>query len=495
MSPHPFDRYGSVTNLKELLAFSSMPLRKSMRVNMLKSSVSAFRDWAAMKGWTLQPVPWCPEGFFVDRVDREEALGKDVLHILGHTYIQEAASMLPVALLNPQPGDAVLDMSAAPGSKTTHILSRIGMRGIVVANDVQEKRLWALVTNLQRSSTMNVLVTRKVGQWFAHNMTERFDRVLCDAPCTAQGTARKDSTALQYCSPDNIGKMAKLQRELLESAIHAAKVGGCIVYSTCTLTPEENEDVVWSMLKKFPHQLEVISPLSFTTDNDSPASSLSAAREDSQAVQEMLGVPPMERFPSIRLWPQTYDTEGFFCAVFMKRNPTLHSEKRAANNFFSSTMLPDARRKSIEDALFDWYGTSFLESGDRLLSVREQLLVTTQETAEFSLPIPPYSVGMPFGKPVREGIARISQEMMTLRGASSTRQRAVLSMSQLRVLLRGGNVSLQESSLKNGDVVLLLDAHEGAGAHTPCLLPLCRGLHKDGAVLNRLPREIVQMYT
>src|SRR5204863_1262676 len=101
-------------------------------VNTLKTSVESFKQWAAEKKWQLTPVPWCPEGFFVDRDDRREALGKDLLHLLGHAYMQEAASMLPVALLDPQPGEAVLDMSAAPGSKTTQIAARMQGRGVIV---------------------------------------------------------------------------------------------------------------------------------------------------------------------------------------------------------------------------------------------------------------------------------------------------------------------------------------------------------------------------
>ncbi|MFA5800446.1 MAG: NOL1/NOP2/sun family putative RNA methylase, partial [Candidatus Peribacteraceae bacterium] len=278
---HPFDRYAAFTDLKLLLEASSRSLRKSKRVNTLKCSAPEFQHWARAKKWAIEPVPWCPEGFFVDRPSppvatgglrsasrenqeedgqKREAMGKDLLHILGYTYMQEAASMLPVVLLDPKPGETVLDMSAAPGSKATQIVARMNNAGMLIANDVQEKRIWALLSNLQRCGAINTLVTRKVGQWFAGHMTECFDRILCDAPCTAQGTVRKDSDALMYCSMENTGKMARLQRELLESAIHATKVGGRIVYSTCTLTPEENEGVVMSILNKFSDQVFALEP-------------------------------------------------------------------------------------------------------------------------------------------------------------------------------------------------------------------------------------------
>ncbi len=131
---------------------------------------------------------------------------------------------------------------------------------MIVANDMQETRLWTLKTALHRCGVLNVIVTKKPGQWFAKHMTERFDRVLCDAPCTAQGTVRKDPDALDYCSDKSISKASKLQFELLEAAVHACKVGGRIVYSTCTLTPEENEMLVAAILNKYCDQLECINP-------------------------------------------------------------------------------------------------------------------------------------------------------------------------------------------------------------------------------------------
>src|SRR3989338_899285 len=208
---HPFDRYAPFTDVAVLKEASERPLRKSIRVNTLKWRVSDFLMWAKEKEWSLEQVPWCAEGFFIDRIDRKRALGKELRHLLGHFYIQEAASMLPVSLLDPKPGECILDMSAAPGSKTTQIAALMRERGVIVANDVQEKRIWTLKTALHRLGVINCVITKKSGQWFAKHMAERFDRVLIDAPCTAQGISRKDITALQYSSLQGIEKAAYLQ--------------------------------------------------------------------------------------------------------------------------------------------------------------------------------------------------------------------------------------------------------------------------------------------
>lgn len=457
---------------------SDLPLRKSKRVNTLKSSVEDFKIWAGTKQWKLEPVPWCNEAFYVDRENRDEALGKDLLHVLGHTYMQEAASMLPVALLDPQPGEVILDMSSAPGSKTTQIAAKLQNRGVIVANDVQEKRMWALASNLQRSGVMNVVVTKKVGQWFARSMTERFDRVLCDAPCTAQGTARKDSDALLYCSDDNIGKMARLQLELLESAIHATKVGGRIVYSTCTLTPEENETVLGLIMNKFSDQLTIIDPtpgLGFD---------LSKAREESKRVQDWIQT--KQQFPAFRLWPQTYDTEGFFAAVLEKRAPTRHAE-RIEGPFPKLDILPKARRKEWIDANQDWYGAPFVEENEVLFSKKENLHIITQEAADFAIPTMAYMAGLPFGKQTEHGLARMSHEMATLRGARAREHILHLNEEQRKHALSGRDIPYDNPG--HGDLLLSIDHPAGK----PLLLG--RGMLMKGRILNRLPREIVRMFS
>ncbi|MBI2636441.1 NOL1/NOP2/sun family putative RNA methylase [Candidatus Peregrinibacteria bacterium] len=485
------DRYGAFTDLAALKAASTRPLRKSLRVNTLKSSTYRFTAWAQERGWQLRPVPWCPEGFFIEREDHSVALGKDLLHLLGHTYMQEAASMLPAALLDPQPGETILDMSAAPGSKTTQIAAAMKGKGVIVGNDVQEKRLWTLKSSLHRCGVTNYIVTKKVGQWFAKHMTERFDRVLCDAPCTAQGTSRKDSDALLYCGQENIGKMARLQRELLAAAVHACKVGGRIVYSTCTLTPEENEDVVISVLKKFAGQVEVVDgrvesarlpPVcrqgrtgqgKWKTESEA----LEHAVADSLLVQKKHFPLSTFHFPFLRLWPQIYDTEGFFCAVLKKVAPTKHPEKLLPVRF-QEELLPPARQKDIGKICEEMYGASFLHEGDRLLLRSDQVLLSTQDVAEFRLPVQDYSLGLPFARRLDPGRIRLSQELITLRGHEASRNILEISESELNALLDGKDIPCLADL--RGDPILLFRG-----------MPAGSSLAKDGMLRNRLPRWLV----
>ncbi|NOS67314.1 MAG: NOL1/NOP2/sun family putative RNA methylase [Candidatus Peribacteraceae bacterium] len=477
MSTHPFDRYAAFTDLAALNAASVKPLRKSLRVNTLKTSVEEFKAAAQKRGWQLSPVPWCPEAFFIDREDRSVALGKDLLHLLGHVYMQEAASMLPAALLDPQPGEVILDMSAAPGSKTTQMGARMQNTGVIICNDVQEKRLWTLKTALHRSGVINNIVTKKVGQWFAKNMTERFDRVLCDAPCTAQGTSRKDSDALKYCSADNIGKMARLQRELLEAAVHACKVGGRIVYSTCTLTPEENEEVVASILKKFPGQVEVVDPRVNSEKLIVNSDFFERAIQDSIFVQRKHFSLSTFHFPLLRLWPQTFDTEGFFCAVLKKVSPTRHREKFDAVRL-QEDLLPPARQKDIGKLCEEMYGASFLHDGDKLFLRADQFIVTNDACADFPMPVQNYALGIPFARRLDSDRIRLSHEIITLRGHEATKNVLEISEKDVDALLDGKDIPCAKDL--RGDPIL-----------TSGGLVIGSSLALHGTLKNRLPRWVV----
>lgn len=470
-----FNRYGPFTDLQALNDFSARPLRKSVRVNTLKISVEEFLAYGKKKGWQLTPVPWCNEAFFIDRENREEALGRDELHLLGGFYMQESASMLPAELLQAEPGESVLDMSAAPGSKTTEIGAKMQGRGVILANDIQEKRLWTLKNAIHRSGVINVIVTKKVGQWFAKHMTERFDRVLCDAPCTAQGTVRKDSDALRYCSIESIEKMSRLQYQLLESAIHATKVGGRIVYSTCTLTPEENEGVILQMLERFPDQLDVVDP---RTLNIAPDGYWDQAINDSIVVQKTLIADDRLPVPLIRLWPHTYDTEGFFSAVLRKTAPTKNVEPMDRVKF-QEVELPRSRKNEIINMMNEHYGTGFVGDNERIFERGEMLLLSNEDVAHFPLPLQDYSLGIPFGKRLKDGRVLLDHEVATLRGHLATKHVFDVTDDELEKLLEAQDISCPEEL--HGHVII---RHNGKAIGI--------GLAKEGHLKNNLPRAMVK---
>lgn len=248
-------------------SFSLSPLRPSIRVNTLKAEVDDVKERLEEQGFVLSPVEGIPFAFRVEFYPFE--IGRTLEHYLGYIYVQEVSSMLPPIILNPQPGERVLDISAAPGSKTT-LLSQLMMnRGMVVANDVDVGRTSALASNVDRLGCVNVIITQYDGSLFGEKYPDYFDRVLVDAPCSAIGTIYKNKEVAKWWSWKNVQKLVRVQRRLIESGFKALKPGGRMVYSTCTITPQENEEVVDFLLNKYPDARVVDFLLQFEHRPDS----------------------------------------------------------------------------------------------------------------------------------------------------------------------------------------------------------------------------------
>ncbi|MFY7255566.1 MULTISPECIES: 16S rRNA (cytosine(1407)-C(5))-methyltransferase RsmF [unclassified Enterobacter cloacae complex] len=283
----------------DFVAACQRPLRRSIRVNTLKISVGAFLDLVSPYGWQLTPVPWCEEGFWIERDDEESLpLGSTAEHLSGLFYIQEASSMLPVAALfadGNQP-ERVMDVAAAPGSKTTQIAARMNNRGAILANEFSASRVKVLHANISRCGIHNVALTHFDGRVFGAALPEAFDAILLDAPCSGEGVVRKDPDALKNWSVESNLEIAATQRELIDSTFHALRPGGTLVYSTCTLNRDENEDVCLWLKQRYADAVEFL-PLDTLFDSASHAAT-------------------PEGF--LHVFPQIYDCEGFFVARLRK---------------------------------------------------------------------------------------------------------------------------------------------------------------------------------
>lgn len=297
------ERYSKLTDWEEFKTCCLSFLRKSIRVNTLKISVNECVE-RLQKDWNLEPVLWCKEGFFIEHKGTRLDVGNTIEHALGYYYVQEAASMIPPVALNPQPGDVVLDMAAAPGSKTSQIAQYMQNKGVLIANDVKGDRLAALGLNLQRLGIHNTIVTLMQGQQFA-NTGIQFDKVLLDAPCSGVGTIRKSPKTIMMWNPESIKRLVNLQKRLIMTAWKALKPGGTLVYSTCSLEPEENEGVV-------SHLLENV--------DDAQMQEIDIPITPGNPILEFEGKKYNEGVRCcLRLWPQDNDTEGFFVAKIVKR--------------------------------------------------------------------------------------------------------------------------------------------------------------------------------
>ncbi len=296
------ERYSKLTNWEEFKKYTLAFLRKSIRINTLKISVKNCMK-RLEKDWTLEQIPWCKDGFYIENKKGRRDLGNTIEHSLGYIYVQEAASMIPPVVLDPKPGEIVLDMAAAPGSKTSQIAQYMKNEGLLIANDVKGQRLAALGINLQRMGVYNTIITLMQGQRFG-KLNLQFDKILLDAPCTGTGTIRKSPKTIMMWNPKMIDRISRMQKNLIKSAWKVLKPGGEMVYSTCSLEPEENEGVISHLLENF---------------QDAKMMPIKLDIKRTPAVTEFEG----EKYHKdvkhcLRLFPQDNDTEGFFVAKIRK---------------------------------------------------------------------------------------------------------------------------------------------------------------------------------
>ncbi len=235
-----------------------------------------------------QPVPWEKMGRYYDPEARP---GLHVYHEAGVYYLQEASAMAPVALLDPQPGEAVCDLCAAPGGKTTQIAGRMGGKGFLLCNEINPKRVKILSRNIERMGVPNALVTGEHPETLASRFPGFFHRVLVDAPCSGEGMFRKEEAAVTDWSQETVEMCARRQKEILRSAAKMVRPGGRLVYSTCTFAPEEDEMTVAAFLEEHPEfTLEPVEAPWFSSEE-----------------------------PGVyRMWPHKLLGEGHFAAVLRK---------------------------------------------------------------------------------------------------------------------------------------------------------------------------------
>lgn len=298
------------------LAALELPRAVGLRVNPLKADAAALlsRLETQLPGLHAVPVPWEPNGVSYNPAVRP---GLHPWHAAGAYYLQEPSAMAPAALLDPQPGERVLDLCAAPGGKSTQIAGRMAGRGILVCNEIHPKRAAILASNIERMGIANALVLNEHPARLAERFGGWFDRILVDAPCSGEGMFRKHDAAYEDWSPETVAMCARRQAEILRCAAAMLRPGGRLVYSTCTFSPEENEGSVAALLAQCP---------AFTVER-TEAPWFAPGRPDWAD-----GNPELS--DTFRLWPHRLRGEGHFAAVLRKQGDgageALPGEKPAA---------------------------------------------------------------------------------------------------------------------------------------------------------------------
>ncbi|MFH1327083.1 MAG: RsmB/NOP family class I SAM-dependent RNA methyltransferase [archaeon] len=283
---------------------------RSIRCNTLKISVLKLKKRLETKGWKIsQPWKEYPEVMIIENPLEPGELGRSLEHLLGYYYIQELASMLPILALKPKPNELILDLCSAPGSKTTQAATSMGNTGTIIANEISLGRIKILASNLERCGVSNIIITKKEGSALCKRLKKagfQFDKILVDAPCSGEGTLRSSFKTYAMWNIKTVKALPRIQKQLLESVLEILKPNGTIVYSTCTHAPEENEEVINYILKKYKNQIQ-IELISLPITCRPGIQSWESSKYDDQIKK------------TCRVYPQDNNTEGFFLAKLKKK--------------------------------------------------------------------------------------------------------------------------------------------------------------------------------
>jgi NOL1/NOP2/sun family putative RNA methylase len=273
----PIKRQALISRTMEILSVGEheaiellrTPRQQSVRINPLRGDVKSTLDELKTEGWEGQAVPWCANGYTIDSGLQEVRDSKAVAE--GRAFIQNAASWLPVIMLDPQPAQQILDVCAAPGGKTSHIAALTANGAHIWANDNSRTRLTKLQSNLERLDANIDNYTLYDATMLARKLSgEQFDKILLDAPCSGEGMMNLDNPKdFNSWSVAHIKRLQQLQKKIAGQAWQLLKPGGTLVYSTCTMAPEENEAVVDYLLRTNP-DAEIV-PIELQLPNRVPA--------------------------------------------------------------------------------------------------------------------------------------------------------------------------------------------------------------------------------
>lgn len=321
----------------------------------------------------LSPVPWAKEGFYAVP---EEKPGRHILHEAGAYYIQEPSAMSVAALLNPQPGDIVCDLCAAPGGKSTQIAGMLDGYGLLVSNEIFPQRAKILSQNIERLGIKNAVVCNESPENMAKYFPAFFDKIVVDAPCSGEGMFRKDDTAIEEWTPDNVTLCSERQKSILSQAQKMLKPDGVIVYSTCTFAPSENEEILIWFLREYPdfyvedyHDILGVNISCGNTDFISNELK-PLTDEESKAIKS-----------SLRLWPHKIKGEGHF-AVRLIKNGGEDAVQKKEKKSSGKNILSKSERKQLLEFMADFLNNTDLYADKRYEYFGDELYMIPDEMPE-----------------------------------------------------------------------------------------------------------------
>lgn len=276
--------------------------KSGLRINTAKISVE---DFLKISPFDLEPVPWTTNGFYYNK---EVQPAKHPYYFAGLYYLQEPSAMSPAAFLPVNPGERVLDLCAAPGGKTTELGVKLQGEGVLITNDISHSRAKALLKNVELFGISNALVVSESPAKLATHFGGYFDKILIDAPCSGEGMFRKDPPIMKNWEKTGVDFYANLQREILPEAIKMLRPGGMLLYSTCTFSPEENEQSIEYLLSLDEGLSLVELPMYEGFDEGHPEWGLTGNEELKK---------------TRRIWPHKVAGEGHYVALLQKSEDSI----------------------------------------------------------------------------------------------------------------------------------------------------------------------------
>ncbi len=356
---------------KEFFEIVKEEFPKIIRINTIKIDGKSVKERLIKKGFVLKENPLWENSFEV--IYEPYEIGKTLEHYAGFFYVQEKSSLLPVKILDPKPGEKVLDIASAPGSKATQIGEKMQNKGVLVCNDINLKRLKALTHNLDRIGLINTAVTMIDGAKFGELYYEKFDKVLVDAPCSSMGTVHKSKEVLSWWNEREVNWFKMVQKKLLISGLKALKPGGILVYSTCTLTVEENEELIDEIIKEYPVEILKIENLNIGEE---------------EGIKEFEGKKFSEEVKkAIRIWPHKSKMEGFFIVKMRKMKSIKRKEEYYLNKEYRKLLKKeDPEIKKLLNYLREYYGIERRVFDDKIFKMSKGVWILSQEMENFEVP-------------------------------------------------------------------------------------------------------------
>lgn len=460
-----YQPYLSAEDYARLKLSAEQPAATAIRVNLLKSKhpQADLAHWAWEYGWQVSPLPFSESSEQINAYQTSPT--QTIEHRLGYYYIQDGASILPVSLFDSQkPAKLTLDMAASPGGKTTQLVDLTLDQGFVFANDSSASRLPALKIILQQWGAVNAgifnFAGEKIGFWFP----EKFDRVLLDAPCSMESLRTSPSRQFREITADERNRLASRQLDLLISAVSAAKPGGEIVYSTCSLAPEEDEMVLDQFLRHFPGLVQVDS----TAAKKYGTLALSAFG-DEHFLPEVSG--------ALRIWPFSFNTNGFFAAKLIKLTSMPQNPLRKPSREFAATGFTRcdfAERSQVKAMLQNWYGVkldkiSELQHLGLFKKLNNLYLLPEAYLQNFST-LPYYALGLPLGR-LFSGELEVTAEFIGRYGSEFSQGFLVLTSEQVKPWLNGLDLRDPKNIAPAGSNVLAIRDQEGHNLGAGKIIP------------------------